>query len=128
MAEVAVCSCAWLRCLLLVQMTVEALKVKLSFHCGTSPNSMMLTLGDESGQVVASLNEDSRKLGFYSPVDGFVINIIDTDPTSASAGGWLEDTSLVQKYKMSDSDYDTRENTYRKWKVSWRELEGNEAY
>ena len=39
------------------------------------------------------------------------------DPTSASAGGWLEDTSLVEKYKISDDAYDKREKTYRKWKV-----------
>jgi hypothetical protein len=31
-------------------------------------------------------------------------------------GGWLEDTSLVDKYKMSDEEYNKRENTYRKWK------------
>ncbi len=43
--------------------------------------------------------------------------MVDTDPTSASAGGWLENTDLVQKYKMSDEDYDRREKTYRKWKV-----------
>lgn len=43
----------------------------------------------------------------------YTLHIIDTDPTSASAGGWLEDTSLVQKYTMSDDDYNQRENTYR---------------
>lgn len=43
----------------------------------------------------------------------YTLHIIDTDPASASAGGWLEDTSLVQKYTMSDDDYNQRENTYR---------------
>ena len=44
------------------------------------------------------------------------LHIIDTDPLSASANGWLEDTSKVQKYEMSDEAYDQRENTYRKFK------------
>ena len=41
------------------------------------------------------------------------IHVIDTDPGSASVGGWLEDTSLIEKYKMSDEEYNKRENTYR---------------
>jgi hypothetical protein len=42
------------------------------------------------------------------------LHIIDTDPNSLSANGWLEDTSKVQKYVMSDEDYNSRENSYRK--------------
>lgn len=98
-------------------MTVESIKIKLSFHCGTSPSSMMLQLLDESGSMVAMMNDDSRKFGFYSPMHGYTIHIVDTDPTSSSAGGWLEDTSLVEKYKMSDDKYDKLENTYRKFKA-----------
>ena len=41
---------------------------------------------------------------------------MDTNPNSMSARGWLEDTSKVQKYVMSDAEYDARENTYRKYK------------
>ncbi len=41
--------------------------MKLSFHTGTSPSAMLLHLLDEAGQVMASLCDDSRKLGFYSP-------------------------------------------------------------
>jgi hypothetical protein len=37
-------------------------------------------------------------------------------PPWGCAGGWLEDTSLVEKYKMSDEEYNKRENTYRRWK------------
>ena len=40
-------------------------------------------------------------LGYYSPEDGWTIHITDTDANSASAGGWLEDTSKVKKYEMS---------------------------
>ncbi|KAG2489262.1 hypothetical protein HYH03_012282 [Edaphochlamys debaryana] len=96
--------------------TIEAVKVKLSFHTGTNPSAMLLTLLDEAGTPLAQLCDDSKKLGFYSPRDGYSLHVQDTDPTSASAGGWLEDTSLVAKYKMSDEDYDKREKSYRKWK------------
>ena len=43
----------------------------------------------------------------------YSIHIVDMDPASASAGGWLEDTSLVDKYRMNDEEYNKRENTYR---------------
>lgn len=44
------------------------------------------------------------------------IHVIDTDPTSLSAGGWLEDVSKVEKYEISDEAYNLRENTYRRFK------------
>lgn len=45
-----------------------------------------------------------------------VLHVIDTDPSSLSAGGWLEDVSKVEKYEISDEAYNLRENTYRKFK------------
>uniref|UniRef100_A0A7S3R9P1 CAP-Gly domain-containing protein n=1 Tax=Dunaliella tertiolecta TaxID=3047 RepID=A0A7S3R9P1_DUNTE len=99
-----------------MHMTIEQLKVKLSFHVGTNASAQVLQLKDDSGRVIAPFMEDHHKLGYYSPHDGFSIHIIDTDPNSASANGWLEDTDLVDKYKMSDEDYNKRENTYRKFK------------
>ena len=44
------------------------------------------------------------------------LHIIDTDPMSLSANGWLEDTSKVQKYEISDEAYAQRANTYHKFK------------
>ena len=45
-----------------------------------------------------------------------ILHIIDMDPSSVSANGWLEDTSKVDKYEMSDEAYNKRENTFRKYK------------
>ncbi|EPS70893.1 hypothetical protein M569_03866, partial [Genlisea aurea] len=55
-------------------------------------------------------------LGFYSPRDGYRIHIVDLDPLSVTSGGWLEDTSLVEKYKISDEAYNKRDGTFRKFK------------
>lgn len=99
-----------------LHMTIDAVKRKMCFHCGTPPSAQALQLKDERGRVVAALQDDSRKLGFYSPRDGFILHIVDTDPTSISANGWLEDVSKVEKYVMSDEAYAERDNTYRKYK------------
>lgn len=45
-----------------------------------------------------------------------MLHIQDTNPLSLSANGWLEDTSKVEKYVMSDEAYNAREGTYRKYK------------
>ena len=44
------------------------------------------------------------------------MHIQDINPHSMSANGWLEDTSKVEKYVMSDEAYNNREGTYRKYK------------
>jgi tubulin-specific chaperone B len=99
-----------------MQTTVDGLKGKLTTHVGSSPSAMMLELRDRKGITVAKLTDPSRKLGYYSPEDGFILHVHDIDPTSCTADGWLEDTSKVQKYVMADEEYEKRENTYRKYK------------
>ena len=69
-----------------------------------------------NGQVVCKLDDDSRPFGFYSVENGDTIHIVDTNPHSLSAGGGLEDTSLVKKYVMSDEEYNKRKNTLRAYK------------
>lgn len=98
-------------------MSIGAVKEKLQTHCGTSASSMVLCLKDGHGHVlVETLQPDSCKLGYFSPEQGHILHVHDTDPMSLAAQGWLEDVSKVEKYVMSDAEYDARENTYRKFK------------
>ncbi|XP_050228199.1 tubulin-folding cofactor B [Mercurialis annua] len=99
-----------------LQSTVESVKDKLWKKCGTSVNSMSLELYDDTKSKICDLSDDSRHLGFYSPLDGYRIHVIDLDPSSVTSGGWLEDTSLVEKYTISDEAYAKRDGTYRKFK------------
>ncbi len=48
--------------------------------------------------------------------------ILDTNPHSLSAHGWLEDVSKVQKYVMSDEEYNKREGTYRSYQQHMRKV------
>lgn len=40
------------------------------------------------------------------------LNVVDLDPSSVTSGGWLEDTSLVEKYEISDDAYKKRDGKY----------------
>ncbi|KAI3498912.1 hypothetical protein L1887_34698 [Cichorium endivia] len=97
-----------------LESTVEAIKDKLWKKCGTSVTSMQLELYDDTGAKLSDLNDNTRPFGFYSPLDGYRLHVIDLDPSSLTSGGWLEDTSLVEKCKISDEAYDKLDGTYRK--------------
>lgn len=86
-------------------------------HCGTGSDFMHLTLLNEHNQVVADMSDDSLKLGYFSPQDGWTIHITDLDSNSLSANGGLEDVSLVKKYEISEEDYLKRDNNFRAWKA-----------
>ena len=76
-------------------------------------------------QVVADMIDDDLKLGYFSPMDGWTIHITDLDPHSLSAGGALEDVSLVKKYEISEEDYAKRENNFRNWKADKKKADPN---
>ncbi|XP_077241443.1 tubulin-folding cofactor B-like isoform X2 [Tasmannia lanceolata] len=99
-----------------LQMTVESAKDKLWKKCGTSVDSMSLELYDDAGAKVHELKDNLRPLGFYSPQDGYQLHIIDLDPSSVTSGGWLEDTSLVEKFSISEEAFDKLDGTFRKFK------------
>eukprot|EP00294_Goniomonas_avonlea_P004303 CAMPEP_0114554172 /NCGR_PEP_ID=MMETSP0114-20121206/8068_1 /TAXON_ID=31324 /ORGANISM="Goniomonas sp, Strain m" /LENGTH=274 /DNA_ID=CAMNT_0001739201 /DNA_START=37 /DNA_END=861 /DNA_ORIENTATION=+ len=99
-----------------LHMSILKVKEKLYSHFGTSIGSMKLILKNDEGASVAEMDDDSKMLGYYSPQMGWGIHCIDTDPSSITAAGQLENVSLVKKYEMSDEDYDKLPNTYRKHK------------
>jgi len=100
-------------------MLIEDVYVKACHNCGGgSAETVMLQLFDPVGNFVAQLDDMTKPLGFYSPENGFGIHVLDSDPNSLSAGGWLENTALVKKYEISEEAYEAREGTVRKWMQS----------
>jgi hypothetical protein len=82
-------------------MTIGAVKDKLQSHVGTSSSSMVLTLKDNRGGKVADLVDDGKKLGYYSPLSGYMLHVVDSDGMSlantvrlrrvpGSSGAWYE--------------------------------------
>lgn len=63
---------------------------------------------------VQSVSYTAFELALIS--DRYTLHIQDVNPLSVSANGWLEDTSKVEKYVMSEDSYNKREGTYRKYK------------
>jgi len=95
-------------------MTIAEVKSKLHKHCGTPPHSQRLILC-ENGSPICPMDDDSKKFGYYSVESGMEIHVIDEDPFSMSRNGGLENEQLIEKYRMSDEDYDKRKGTLREW-------------
>lgn len=96
--------------------TVGELKDKLYRQCGTPAHSQQLYVrSTPGGPVLQELRDDNVTVGDARIRNGQVIHVVDTDPHSLSAGGNLEDTARVERYVMSDEDYDKRENTFKKY-------------
>merc|ERR1711904_199880 len=104
-------------------MTILEVMEKLRRHTGSGVDNMMLQLDNQPQQLVCTLDDPDRKLGYYSPEDGYGIHIIDSNPHSASAGGWLENVNLVKKFEISEEAYNKRENTTRKWMQKMKEAD-----
>ncbi len=65
---------------------------------------MTLVLKSPNNENIAVMNNDYAKLGFYGIDEDYIIHCIDEDPNSILRQ--LEDLDSVEKYVMSDADYD----------------------
>ena len=75
---------------------------------------MSLQLKNTSDEVVADMGDDTALLGHYGPQEHYTIHVVDSNPGINFAD--FEDTSKVEKYKISDEAYDKRDDTFRKFK------------
>lgn len=102
--------------------TIDDVKQKLYRHTGTRPATMRLYLRDpDAPNGLFELRPDSSTIASHNVQTGDTLYLVDEDPHSVSANGWLEDTSLVETFKVSEEAYDKSENTYRKFKQRMRE-------
>ena len=65
---------------------------------------MTLVLKDHNEQTVAVMNADYNTLHSYAIEDSFIIHCVDEDPNSIVRE--LENLDSIEKYVMSDADYD----------------------
>jgi tubulin-folding cofactor B len=111
----------WIEIRFDLEETVGKVKERLYRHGGTAPGYQRLQLLDPTGRLVCEMVNDRACLRDYNAKNNYEIRIIDQDPNSLARSGWLEDTSLVEKYVMPDEVYDAREGTVRKYKEHLRQ-------
>jgi len=110
--------------------TISHLRSKIHQKSGTPPDFQHLQIM-RGGSVMFEIppnTEDNRMLGYFSLSHGSNIHCIDLDPHSGSRGGGYEDVSLVEKYVMSEEDYNKRKGTVRDWGRKMKEKDPTFTY
>jgi tubulin-specific chaperone B len=97
--------------------TLGTLRQRIHQKTGTSPGfqRLQVTSGGELLAEIPPEQDDGYKLGYYGLQHGMQVHCVDLNPHSGSKGGQYEDVSLVEKYRMSDQEYNQRKGTLRDW-------------
>lgn len=94
---------------------IGIVKEQIEKRYGTSVDYMELILQDTCGGNIGNLANDDKPLSFYDPQDNYTIHVIDKNPNSMLLG--IDDLSKVDKYTMSEQDYDKLQDNFRKFKT-----------
>jgi len=62
----------------------------------------------DQSQVLAYLTDEGCTLGSYGPTDYMTIRVDTTDPTIKAKAGQYTDVSLVDKFELTEEEYDQR--------------------
>lgn len=107
---------------------LSSLRTRIHQKTGTSPQYQHLQVY-ESNMLIAEIPPETSndyKLGYFGLLHhGMRVHCLDLNPLSESRNGGYEDTSLVEKYVMTEQDYDRRTNTLRSWGRQQKEQDPN---
>lgn len=93
-------------------MTIEQVKNKLMYKVGTPIEHQCLIL-KRDGKIMVEMEDNEKLLEDYM-MDGVnELHVMDTDPSSISIDGGITNVEQVDKYKISEDNYDNREVTLR---------------
>ncbi|XP_026544858.1 tubulin-folding cofactor B [Notechis scutatus] len=91
-------------------LTIAEFKCKLELVVGSPASCMELELYTPDDKFVMKLDRDEALLGSYPVDDGHRIHVIDR---SGATIGEYEDVSKVEKFQISDTEYEKRTDTAR---------------
>lgn len=90
---------------------------------GTNSDYMALSLRNTAGEHLINMDNDTETLAHYGPQDYNYIHI--TDVSGTAVMGEFDDVSKVEKYVMSDADYDKKTDTFRNFLKEKRKTNPN---
>lgn len=94
--------------------SILSIKENIEKRYGSDVKFMKLLLKDNKGKVISSMEEDNRTLAFYGAENGHIIHVLDMNPNSIHKE--IEDLASIEKYVISEEDYDKIPENFRKWK------------
>ncbi|KAI0741802.1 CAP Gly-rich domain-containing protein [Daedaleopsis nitida] len=101
-----------------LSLTVGMLKNKLELITGVPVQNQSISVfaSEDAAQLpIITLADDGRQLGFYGLRDWQVLKVTDLHPET-SFTGQLTDTSQVDKFELSETEYAQRQDTVLAYK------------
>ncbi|KAF8623157.1 hypothetical protein AX17_007545 [Amanita inopinata Kibby_2008] len=97
--------------------TVEQLKGKLEPVTGIPAGNQIISLfnSETASSAAAVLSDDGKQLSVYGLRDWQVLKVEDSNP-SVSFTGQLTDISQVEKFELSEAEYEKRTDSVRAYK------------
>lgn len=89
--------------------TVGKLKENLEMITGANAKSMKIDVFSTDDKKLFTLNNDAAVLGEYAIEDYMRLHVTDT----SGVGINFDDTSKVEKFEITDTDYDSKRDTVR---------------
>lgn len=86
---------------------------RLALVAGASPEDMKLSVLNTQNQLVALLEDDSRTLESYQ-LENYATLYVDV--SSSTLVRQLQDVSQVEKFELTEDEYNQRQNSFRKFK------------
>ncbi|KAI0367601.1 hypothetical protein BV20DRAFT_970382 [Pilatotrama ljubarskyi] len=98
-------------------LTVGQLKNKLELITGIPVQNQEISVlaSEDAPEPLGVLSDDSKPLGFYGVHDWQVLKVHDLNPAT-SFTGQLSDTSQVDKFELSETEYAQRQDTVLAYK------------
>lgn len=90
-------------------LTIADLKCRLELITGATAGTMTLQVYDDKDQLLFGLDNDNALLGSHTIEENYRIHVIDT----TKKHGEFEDLSKVEKFEISDTTYDQRNDSVR---------------
>ena len=87
---------------------------------------MTLELRDAEENPIGIMPDDSAILSSYGPQEMWTIHVIDAAGTEQTERQY-EDLSQVEKYQISETEYNKRDDTFRKFKANKMKYDPNFA-
>jgi tubulin-folding cofactor B len=94
--------------------SILSIKENIEKRYGSDVKFMRLVLKDDKGKVISNIEEDNRTLAFYGAEGGNIIQVLDLNPNSIHKE--IEDLAKIEKYTISEEDYEKLPENFRKWK------------
>ncbi|WKY08891.1 hypothetical protein Q1695_001792 [Nippostrongylus brasiliensis] len=93
-------------------LTLGELKKKLELVVGAVAETIQIELHDAEGKFVASLSDNSKNLKELGVKDGMRLHAVDVSGGNTE----LQDDTMVEKFTISEEEYNQREDSVRAWK------------